>query len=156
MLNVDYVNLGFAGKALGEQVMAEYISTVPHSVLVMDYDNNAPTLEHLEKTHYAFYKKYREKCKDTPIIFVTKPNWWRDFPETEWKYKTLPTTKIIKNTYRRALKEGDKNVYFIDGKSFFGKDIYSCTVDSCHPNDLGFYLIAKKLTPLIKKILEKK
>ena len=64
-LELDYINLGFAGKAKGEQVMAEYISTIPHSLFVMDYDNNAPTLEHLEKTHYAFYKTYRQKHKDT-------------------------------------------------------------------------------------------
>ena len=153
-LNLDYINLGFAGKAKGEQVLAEYISSIPHSIFVFDYDNNAPTLEHLEQTHYAFYKTYRKTCKDTPIIFVTKPNWWRDFPQEVWQNKTLPTTKIIKSTYKKALKEGDKNVYFVDGKTFFGKEIYNCTVDSCHPNDLGFYLMAKKLTPVIKRILE--
>lgn len=153
-LNVDYINLGFAGKAKGEKIMAEYISSLPHSVFVMDYDNNAPTLEHLENTHYAFYKTYRQKCKNTPIIIMTKPNWWIDFPESEYAKKATPCTKIIKETYKRAIQEGDKNVYFIDGKSFFGKDLYNCTVDSIHPNDLGFYRIAKKLAPIIKKALK--
>ena len=155
-LDTDYINLGFAGKAKGEQVMAEYISSLPHSIFVMDYDNNAPTLEHLENTHYAFYKTYRQKCKNTPIIFVTKPNWWIDFPEKEFGKKTTPCTKIIKETYKRAIKEGDKNVYFIDGKTFFGKDLYNCTVDSIHPNDQGFYKMANKFYPILKKILDKK
>lgn len=155
-LDLDYINLGFAGKAKGEQVMAEYISTIPHSLFVMDYDNNAPTLEHLEQTHYAFYKTYRQKHKNTPIIFVTKPNWWIDFPADKYANKTTPCTKIIKQTYKKALQEGDKNVYFIDGKTFFGKDLYDCTVDSIHPNDHGFYLMAKKLIPVIKKALNKK
>ena len=154
-LDVDYINLGFAGKALGEQVMAEYIRDIPHSVFVMDYDNNAPTLQHLEKTHYAFYKTYREKCKDTPIIFLTKPNWWADFPADKYAKKTTPCTKIIKQTYKKALAEGDKNVYFIDGKTFFGKDLYNCTVDSCHPTDLGFYLMAKKIIPVVQKALRR-
>lgn len=154
-LDADYINLGFAGKAKGEQVMAEYISNIPHSVFVMDYDNNAPTLEHLENTHYAFYKTYRQKQKNTPIIFVTKPDYWIDPPLKNFVKMPSPTVKIIKNTYKRALAEGDKNVYFINGKTFFGKDLYSCTVDSIHPNDLGFYLMAKKLIPIIKKALTK-
>ena len=58
--------------------------------------------------------------------------------------------------YKKALAEGDKNVYFINGKTFFGKDLYSCTVDSIHPNDLGFYFMAKKLIPVIKKALKQK
>jgi hypothetical protein len=153
-LDLDYINLGFAGKACGEQVMAEYISSIPHSIFVMDYDNNAPTLEHLEKTHYAFYKTYRKICKDTPVIFITKPNYW--IGNDNLGKGLLATTKIIKNSYKKALAEGDKNVYFIDGKTFFGKDLFSCTVDSVHPNDLGFYLMAKKLLPVIKKALNLK
>jgi hypothetical protein len=69
-VNYDYINLGFSGSAKGEKEMVDYITTIPHSLFVMDYDHNAPTVEHLEKTHYAFYKRYREKCKDTPIIFL--------------------------------------------------------------------------------------
>lgn len=155
-LDADYINLGFAGKAKGEQVMAEYIRSVPHSVFVMDYDNNAPTPKHLKDTHYAFYKTYREKCKDTPIIFLTKPDWWIAAPLKNFIPQPSPCTKIVRDTYKRALAEGDKNVYFIDGKTFFGKDLYSCTVDSIHPNDLGFYKMAQKLLPVVKKALEKK
>ena len=146
-LDTDFINLGFSGSARGEQVMAEYITTLPHSVFVYDYDHNAPSTQHLKDTHYAFYKTYRSVCKDTPIIFVTKPDYWTCPDEDDH-------IKVIKQTYKKALKEGDKNVYFINGKSFFGKDKYACTVDSCHPNDLGFILMAKKMIPVIKKVLK--
>ena len=57
-----------------------------------------------------------------------------------------------------AISEGDKNVYFVDGKTMFAGDFRSdCTLDGCHPNDLGFYRIAKRFIKVIKdnKLLEK-
>ena len=148
-LDCDYINLGFSGSARGEDTICDYITTLPHSVFVMDYDHNAPTTEHLEKTHYAFYKRYREKCKDTPIIFLTRPDCWFRKVEKE-------RISIVKNTYKKAIAEGDKNVYFILGKTLFGNDKLACTVDSVHPNDLGFYKMAKRITPFVKKALTEK
>ena len=54
----------------------------------------------------------------------------------------------------QAKKAGDTNVYFIDGKRYYGKnrrDLYA--VDGCHPTDLGFYKMAKTVYPVLKKIL---
>lgn len=152
-LDADYINLGFAGKAKGEQVMAEYIRSVPHSVFVMDYDNNAPSKEHLMATHYSFYKTYREVCKDTPVIFVTRPNWWVSSPIKNFVRQPSHGVKIIRESYKRALAEGDKNVYFLNGSTFFGKDKFACTVESIHPNDLGFYKMAQKIKPVVEKAL---
>ena len=144
-LDCDYINLGFSGNAKGEETICDYITSIPHSVFVMDYDHNAPTVEHLQKTHYSFYKRYREKCKNNPIIFLTKPDCW---------YRPVESARIsiIKNTYKKAIAEGDKNVFFILGKTLFGNDKYACTIDSCHPNDLGFYKIAKRILKELNKI----
>ncbi|MBR2024866.1 MAG: hypothetical protein IKA02_03540, partial [Clostridia bacterium] len=43
-LDTDYINLGFSGNAKGEIPMAEYINTLDFSILVYDYDHNAPTV----------------------------------------------------------------------------------------------------------------
>ena len=62
---------------------------------------------------------------------------------------------VIIETYTRALAEGDKNVYFVDGASLFADDEWhACTVDGCHPNDLGFYRFAKTLYPTLKIALK--
>jgi len=51
---------------------------------------------------------------------------------------------VIRQTYENAVKAGDKHVWFIDGETLFGKeDRDACTVDGCHPNDLGFYRMYK-------------
>ena len=47
-----------------------------------------------------------------------------------------------------------KFVYFVDGETLFGpvhRD--ACTVDGCHPNDLGFYRMFENLLPAVKAAL---
>ena len=64
--------------------------------------------------------------------------------------------EIIKRTYENALNAGDKNVFFIDGESYFKNDpdLHLCFIDTIHPNDLGFFKMAQVVEPVIKKILE--
>ncbi len=146
-LDVDYYNFGFSGSAKGEPEMADYINTLDFSVFVLDYDHNAPTAEHLEKTHYPFYKKIRDKNPNTPIIMMSRPNfgYWPDDGARR---------DIVRATYQKALRDGDKNVYFMDGETFFGtEDREACTIDTTHPNDLGFYRMAKVIEPVLKRAL---
>ena len=72
-LNFDYINLGFSGSAFAEPVMAKYLANQNPSVFVLDYDHNAPTIEHLVKTHFSLYKTVREVHPITPIIMMTMP-----------------------------------------------------------------------------------
>lgn len=61
---------------------------------------------------------------------------------------------IIYTTYKNGIARGDKNVYYIDGKTLFGeKDRRLCTADSLHPNDLGAYRMASVIEPVVKEIL---
>ena len=63
---------------------------------------------------------------------------------------------VIIDTYRHALSLGDKNVYYIDGESFFlGKYENECTMDAVHPNDLGFVLMADGIESEIRRALAK-
>lgn len=147
-LNADYVNLGFSGNARGEQTMAAYIASLEMSVFVMDYDHNAPTKEHLAATHEPFFKTIRAAHPDLPIIIVSRPN--VTLAEDDAR------RAIIKQTYDNAVAAGDGNVWFVDGRKLFGKaDRYDCTVDGCHPNDLGFYRMAQAIEPAVKEALKK-
>lgn len=152
-LRTDYINLGFSGNAKGEQGMAEYIASLNDmSVLVMDYDYNAPTVEHLQATHYPFYETIRKTHPKLPIIFVSNAN-------IEYLSNGEDRREVILNTYKKAKKQGDKNVWFVDGKNIYGKSGIGgrdlCTVDCIHPNDLGMYRIAKAIYKPLKKALKK-
>ncbi len=144
-LNMDYINFGFSGSAMGEPEMAEFIASIPMSVFVMDYDYNAPDVEHLAKTHEPFFKIIREKNPSLPILMLSNPNYMLDPKANEERLS------VIRTTYENARKNGDDNVYLVSGKNFYGDDdIYACTVDKIHPNDIGFYHMAKE----IRKTLE--
>jgi hypothetical protein len=67
-----------------------------------------------------------------------------------------PKLEIIYDTYNKALAEGDKDVYVLNGAEIYGEeDRDKCTIDDCHPNDLGAYLIAKALYKKFISIDEK-
>ena len=147
-LDVDYFNLGFSGRAKGEPEMAHYIKTLDMSIFVYDYDHNAPNVEHLKSTHEPFFEIIRAAKPDLPIIMMTRPKAF--YTDDDKKRR-----EVVKATYERALKNGDKNVYFIDGESFYGEnDRELCSLDVVHPNDLGFYRMAEKIEPVIAKILK--
>lgn len=149
-LDCDHVNLGFSGSARGEKAICDYLATLDMSVFVMDYDHNAPTVEHLRNTHYAVYEAVRKAQPKTPIIMMCKP----DFHAYDSAHVQRRT--IVHETYQRAKKQGDKLVWYIDGEKLFHKHERSaCTVDSTHPNDLGFYRMAQTIAPVLKKALKK-
>jgi len=148
--NVDFINLGFSGNAKGEQEIIDYISSLDMSIFICDYDHNAATTEHLKRTHKNVYTSFRKIQKDTPILLISRPASFIDPDFVEAQKKT------IIETYNYALKNGDKNVYFLDGSTLYSGDFAcDCTVDSLHPNDLGFYRMAQKIGDVLEEILNK-
>ncbi len=145
--DVDHVNLGFSGNGRGEQVMANYIASLDMSVFVLDYDHNAPSVEHYEKTHEPFYKTVRAAHPDIPIIFMTRPKVRLNREEYE-------RIEIARKTYENAKARGE-NVYFIPGYELCEISGDSGMVDGCHPTDLGFFSMAARLSREFDKIFKK-
>lgn len=145
-VDAPQINLGFSGNAKGEIALAEAIAGLDLAAFVYDYDYNAPGAAHLAKTHEPFFLKIREKNPDLPIIMMSKCSG----PDAKRR-------DIIKKTCQNAIDRGDRNVYFIDGSELFGepgKDY--CTVDGCHPNDLGFYQMYRRVLPVLRQALDKR
>ena len=142
--DADFYNFGASGHARGEPELAAYIGGIPKSLFFFDYDHNAPTADFLRETHAAFLRRFRALDPFTPVIMTSRPA--DDTPETEER------VAIIKATYEDALRRGDRNVYFLDGRTLFGDtDAAICTTDRTHPNDLGHYLMANTLARLIRE-----
>ncbi|MBE7084277.1 MAG: hypothetical protein E7373_06740 [Clostridiales bacterium] len=147
-LNLDFINLGFSGNAKAEPEMVDYLASLKASAMVLDYDFNAPSVEWLQQTHYPLYKKIRDEQPSVPIIFMTRPNFLYD-PKN-----CIPRREVIYNNYLRAKANGDENVWFIDGETLLGTEEWdSCTVDNCHPNDLGFYRMAERVEQTLRQCL---
>jgi hypothetical protein len=139
-LDFNYINLGFSGSAKAEDEIINYIAGLDMSVFVYDYDHNAPTDEHYAQTHEKMFLAIREKHPELPIIFMSRPS-----------SNVKARIEILMRTYNNALARGDKHVYVVEGTMLNQK---GGTVDGCHPNDLGFYYMARDLKPVLKKALE--
>lgn len=147
-LNRNVVNLGFSGGARAEDIVMRYLAGLDMSLFVYDYDHNAPAPEYLRKTHKAGFDIIRAAQPELPIILLSRPN------AATNPYQAQERKEIIADTWRAATAAGDKNVWFIDGGSFFrGKWEYDCTVDGKHPNDLGFMLMADGIETFIRRAL---
>ncbi len=150
-LDFNYVNFGYSGNGKGESAVAEYMASLDASAYVVDYDHNAPDVEHLAATHEPFVRILREKHPDTPILLMSKT----DIPRTPRAEEiTQLRREVIRSTYEKLLAEGDRNIYFLDGQTVFaihGGD--SCTVDGTHPTDLGFMCMADAVEPFLRKML---
>ena len=148
-LGIDHINLGFSGNGKAEESVARYMADLEMSVFVSDYDHNAPNPEYLRNTHKRLYEIIREKHPDTPYLIISKP----DFRSVNSQNLNIERREIIVDTYRYARANGDTNVYYIDGSTFFrGPYQEMTTVDGCHPNDLGFALMAEKIEGKLRTI----
>ena len=159
-LNYDFVNLGFSGSAMGEIEVAKFIASMDISAFVLDYDHNAPDAAHLRRTHYPFYETVRRAHPDIPIVMISAPVYYRVATRNDTLYGEsakdyCDSNAAVMESYVKAFPT-DKNLYYLDGSSCFtGIDSDACTVDGCHPNDLGFYRMAEALYPVLKRALIK-
>ena len=149
MLNCSIYNMGFSGCCKGELEMADYIADMPMDVFVLDYDHNAPDVNHLLKTHLPFIKRILQKRHDLPILIVTRPDFEADLMAPQRR-------EVIRASYLWTQSQGF-SAAFLDGQQLFdGPMRDACTVDGCHPNDLGFYRMAMAMYPVLKMLLPKK
>ncbi len=146
-MGFEFVNLGFSGSALAERPMIEYIASLPMRAFVLDYDHNAPTVDHLRATHAPFYKAVRAAHPTMPIVFMTRPSFRLNEEELE-------RLAVVRATFEAAVAAGDQNVYMIDGRELVGEELAEVsTVDGAHPNDAGFYAMAKRLKITLQECL---
>ena len=96
------------------------------------------------------YRAVRAAKPDLPIVMLSLPK----IPPRNEALR-LERFSVIQDTFRHAKESGDSKVWLLSGADLLGEAAESATVDNCHPNDLGFWFMAKKLAPLLKSILEK-
>lgn len=148
LLDANVINLGFVGGVHGEVSIAEYVAELGNiSAFVMEFDNGA-TLDELTDNHYNFYKTIREAYPNIPIIIMSDPS----FSDEQIK-ESADRVAVIVDTYNRAVEEGDKLVWFLDGGNMFpmtGDNAELYTGDMVTVNDTGMFFMATALYDIIK------
>ena len=143
----DYINLGFAGSARGEEAMGDYIGELAMHIFVMDYDHNAPHLEKLKETHSRLFHQIRSKHPQLPIIILPRPRYYHRGQDKE-------RFEVIERTYLDAKAQGDQNVYFISNRKLMELVQDNGSVDNTHPTDSGFLSMSRALEAVFEQILK--
>ena len=133
----DFINFGFAGGCLGEESLCRYMASLPIGAFVSDYDHNRSSAAKLATNHFRVYEIIREKHPDIPYYMISRP----DFQYTDAHFDRRA---VVMESYLKAWRGGDRNVYFIDGSVFFADtpNKLEYTIDTCHPTDEGFQRMA--------------
>ncbi|OGV50571.1 MAG: hypothetical protein A2X49_12250 [Lentisphaerae bacterium GWF2_52_8] len=147
-LKMPVYNYGFSGSGRGEPIVAKCLAEIQDvSLFILDYEANCHQPGGLETTLPVFIDILRVKHPVTPILVVSRINYSVN------DERLSERREIQHNEVKRRHAAGDKNIYFLDGDCLLERDYDECTVDGVHPNDLGFYRMAKNMAPTIRKIV---
>lgn len=153
-INQEFINLGFSGNGKGEPEMARIIASIPNpGLFVLDYEANAMGLENLSRTLPEFIRILRAAHPTVPILAVSKIPYATEVWHANAVEARLRSRDFQRKTVDDLRSAGDANIHFLDGGTLLGEGWEECTVDSVHPNDLGFSRMAASLEPVIKEIL---
>jgi len=154
MLNRPVLNYGFSGAGLGEPGIAKYLASIENPAMyILDYDANAWP-DGIQKTLSPFLDILRAAHPETPILLVSSLPFTPDDFSREFGGRHERLTQLYLAELQKRRAAGDKNLHFLDGQSLLGPEPFECLVDGVHASDLGFHEIAKRMAPVIERILE--
>lgn len=146
------INLGFSGNGRMDLELAALFGELDPAVYVIDcLPNMAADL--VKKNAEAFLRALRKAKPDTPILLVEDRTYADAHFAVGKKRRNQTSRAEFRKIYERLKAEGVKGLRYLEGDDLLGDDTEG-TVDSSHPNDLGFMrqadAFAKALEPILK------
>ena len=148
---MEFLNFGFSGNGQNHLEVAEILTEIKNpAMFILDSEANSISAELINERVPRFLGIIREAYPEIPILVVSK------IPYGKRYAVELPSLKAeFKAIVEQKQADGDKNIYFVDGSSFFEPDDYSeNTIDGAHPTDRGFAQMAKALEAVLRGILK--
>ncbi|MBE6250846.1 MAG: hydrolase [Bacteroidales bacterium] len=154
MIDREVINLGFSGNAKLDYEIAELMASYSDpGLFVLDYVPNC-SAEMIDEKAETFFRIIRDAHPDVPIILVQNAVLHgTDIFDRGAARITKAKNDAQRRLYDKLRKEGDKNLYFVEGDGMVGYD-GDTTVDGTHFTDLGMMRYAEHILPTIKKILK--
>lgn len=154
---LPHINLGFSGNGRMEPELAELLAELDPSVYVLDCLPNINATEVTERLE-PFVKKLRTAHPKTPIVLVEDRSYADAFLVTGKRERNETSRAALQAAYARLKKAGIRDLHYLAGEHLLGDDGEG-TVDSSHPNDLGFMrqadAHARILAPLIRRAVRR-
>ncbi|OKJ55308.1 GDSL-type esterase/lipase family protein [Streptomyces sp. CB02261] len=153
LLDVDAVNLGFAGGARGELVLAEHLARLPGDLITLAFGTNCwsrvpATADWMYATVRAFVGLVRQGHPDTPLLIVSPVL----RPDAEHTRNALGATltelrRAMERAGRDLAAEGDERLLVLPGRPLLGPEHLA---DGLHPNDTGHARIAAAVAEVLR------
>jgi hypothetical protein len=145
------LNLGFSGNGKMDPAVGSLLTEVDAAVYVIDCLPNMGAAEVAAKC-VPLVKQLRDARPTTPIVLVEdrrNTNSWI-LPERDRHHDA--NHAALKAAHERLVKEGLKEIYYIEGDRLYGDDTEGAT-DASHASDLGFMRQADIFEPVLRAAL---
>ena len=149
-LDIPCINYGFSGNGRMETPLVEVISNIDALFYVIDGTGNMKP-EEIHENAFPLVEMIRSKHPATPIIFIDGPLSQKSYFDMVERKKIDDKNNMLKSEFEKMIKNGVKNVYYVNSKEIEGID-HEGTVDGIHYNDLGFMRFADFLIIKFRKL----
>ena len=150
---LNFINVGMSGSAKIEPQMADMIAGFQADLFILDYVPNS-SADIIEERTASFIKTIRVSHPKVPIIVVQSLVRESGFWDQKIGERVEKQNRQMAIEFEKLRKEGDNNLYFIEGKSLIGDD-HEGTIDGTHPTDVGFSRMLEKIKPVVMEVLKK-
>ncbi|QDU80578.1 hypothetical protein Pla110_23090 [Polystyrenella longa] len=145
------INLGFSGNGRMDPEVTALIVELDPAVYIIDCLPNIQAKDVTARTA-PLVRTLRAAHPDTPILLVEDRNYTNSFLVESKRTRNESSQAALQAEYDKLIAEGVKNLYYLEGDNLLGSD-GDGTVDSSHPNDLGFFRQANEFERVLKPIL---
>ncbi len=162
LAGVEPLNLGFRGWARGEPGAAHMLAAMDFDILSILMGVNVRVSSWLDtaawrETFRNFIELVRLGHPTTPILVMSILSCHGEFADA-----TPNARGVTMNALREAehdvvaqrIAGGDSHIRLIDGTTILGPNDAALIPDGTHPNDTGMNLIATRIAPVLREMLE--
>ena len=147
-MDVPVVNLGFSGSGTLDPEMADLMAEIEASVYVLDC---LPNLDGKRVAARAapFVRRLRSLRPGIPIVLVEDRTYADAMFDRGKATRNQENRAALRTAHAALVDEGLDHIFYLDGDELLGSDGEG-TVDSSHPNDLGFVRQADAFEPVLR------
>jgi hypothetical protein len=146
------VNLGFSGNGKMDPEVTALLAELDPAVYVIDCLPNMDAKLVSERTE-PLVNTLRKARPETPIVLVEDRNYADSWIVENKAQRNSANQAALKAAYEKLKAEGVKKLFYVETKDLLGDDRED-TVDSSHPNDLGFVRQAAGIGKVVGEALK--
>lgn len=150
-LNVECINLGFAGNGRMEHGVASAMAKMDASMYIIDCVGNM-TVDQIHQNVAPLVDTLRSENPDIPIVFIESLMFERAWFNDSLKNVIIENNRALKEEYVGLLQDGtEQEIYYIGVWNATGRDREG-TVDGIHLTDLGFLRFSEHLIGELRRL----